>query len=642
MCGIVGFVDPQRRTPEPARVLLRMRETLAHRGPDDAGEVVCGSAWLAHRRLSIVDLSCAGRQPFVVEPSPGRRVAALANGEIYNHAELRPAIEERWPDVRLPASDCAVLPWLFAAHGADMPRRLLGMYGLAAWDERSETLLLARDPAGQKPLYYGRLPGGGIAFASEPKALVAHPLIGREVDPLALRRYLAFGYVPGAATIYRGIRRLGPGAHLVWRRGRVTLGRHFDVPREEPALPPAEAAHQLWTAIGDAVEARLMADVPLGVFLSGGLDSTAVVAALAERTDPTRLDTFAVGFESPTFDESGPARFVAQHFGTRHHEQRLDAATLVRLVPDILAKLDEPFADASIVPTYLLSRFAREHVTVALGGDGGDELLLGYPTFWADGPARLAAALLPRSLRRRVVEPLVGLWPVSTDHMSLGFKLERFLSGLDLPSDHRHPVWVGGIAPRLHGQALAPGLAAQAPDAALFADVDDLAARFSAARPGGSRPELLGWEYFHTYLSDCVLTKVDRASMAHALEVRAPLLDPRVLRAAWRLPLRAKLAGTTTKRVLRQILAERLPPQITRRPKKGFGIPVAEWLRGPLRGWMTGVLDPVAVRRGGLLDPRWTSRLAAEHTSGRADHHKALWIAIALELWRSGPYGPSA
>lgn len=642
MCGITGFIDPAGRTSDPEIVLRTMRETLTHRGPDDRGEWFGGPAFLGHRRLSIVDLSEAGRQPFVSpDKDGGGDVVALANGEIYDHARSRARIADVWPALDLPPSDCAVLPWLWRLDRERLPESLGGMFGLAVWDARTGELLLARDPAGQKPMYYAELPGGGIAFASEPKALLVHPLVSRDVDPVGLRRFLTFDYVPGEATAYKGIRRLPPGARLLWREGRCRVESYYDVQPGEPEFRTRrDASDALWSAIGDAVEDRLMADVPLGVFLSGGLDSTAIVAALAERTDITSIQTFNVAFEDRSFDESTHARRVARHFGTRHVEQRLDANALVELVPEILAILDEPFADPSIVPTYLLSQFTRQHVTVAVGGDGGDEQLLGYPTFFAERAARWAERI-PAGLRRATVEPAVAALPTSDRHFSLDFKLRRFLSGLDRTPDHRHPVWVGGVPPEHHHLALAPALKSAAPDDSVFADIDALERRFRDLRPGGTELDRLGWEYFRTYLADGVLTKVDRASMAHSLEVRAPLLDRRVLAVTSRTPSRFKLVGGTTKKVLRDKLRDLgVPAEVWQRPKKGFGIPLAAWLRGPLRDWMCGVLEPERVKRGGLLDERWTSRLVEEHLSGKVNHRKPLWTAISLELWRTGPWGP--
>ena len=617
-----------------------MQGRLAHRGPDDAGLYMQAPVWVAHTRLSIVGIDADGRQPFVLDVS-GAPIVVAANGEIYNHRALRSLVCDDHPSVRLPASDCGVLPWLWRWDASRALSQLQGMYGLAVWDGRDRSLTLARDPAGQKPMYYAALPGGGIAFASELKALLAHPLIGRKVDTTALQRYLTFDFVPGDGTIYRAIRRLPPGHRLRWANGSIHVERVHNVPPGAPPLDSdAEAQRALWSALSTAVERRLMSDVPLGVFLSGGLDSSALVATLAERVDPTRLKTFSVAFEDASFDESSHAREVAAHFGTEHHERTLKPSDLLALAPDLLATLDEPFADPSIVPTSLLSAFAREEVTVALGGEGGDELLLGYPTFYAEAWASRVERL-PGWLRRVTLKPLVERLPVGQGNMSLGFKARRFMLGLDRTPMHRHMVWIGGVPPEVHAEALAPEIRwSAAPDAVVMEPVDDLALRFRRARPNASQLDALAWVYEQTYLADGVLTKVDRASMAHGLEVRAPMLDPDFRAVCARIPASLKLRGMTTKAVLRRAMASHLPSAILDRPKKGFGIPVAAWLRGPLKGWMQAVLKRERVAGGGLLNPEWTDRLMREHISGKANHRKALWSAIVLELWRSGPYGP--
>lgn len=642
MCGIAGFIDPEGRTPSPERVLARMGEALVHRGPDDAGELVRPPAFFAHRRLSIVDTSPAGRQPFTLAAGGCTDVTVMANAEVYNHAALRDRIAACFPGAEIPASDCAVLPWLWCLEREKLPEHVSGLMAVAAWDASLGTLLLARDPAGQKPLYYASTSGGGIAFASEPKALLVHPDVSRDVDPIAVRRYLAFDAVPGEATIYSGIRRLPAGGRLLWHGGRIRVDRHFPVPPGEPVLSkPADARQAFWEALSRSVHDRLMADVPLGLFLSGGLDSTAIACAMAEHLDASRIKTFSIGFDDPSFDESASARAVAGRLGTDHHEERLDAARVLDLLPGIVSLQDEPFADPSIVPMRLLAAFTVKHVKVALGGDGGDELLLGYPTFLAERAARLAAKL-PAALRRQALERAVDLLPVSTRNMSLDFKLRRFLLGLDLPPAHRHVAWRTGIHPGEHAEALPAAILRDAPDSEVFADVDRSLRRFDDARPGSDPLDALAWTYFEQYLGDLVLAKVDRATMAEGLEARSPFLDRRVLAVAARIPAREKLHGTTTKKLLRDLLRPKVPAAIVSRPKKGFGIPVAAWLRGPLEPWMRSVLDPAKVERGGLLRSSWTSRLVGEHTSGRANHAKALWSAICLELWRTGPYGPGA
>ena len=643
MCGVTGFIDPAGRTPQPREVLQRMRSRLLHRGPDDLGLYVDGPVYMAHTRLSIVGLSEDGRQPFVL-PLEGasKAIVVAANGEIYNHKALRTLIGEDLPGERLPESDCAVLPWLWRWDSKEAISRLRGMFAFALWDGRDRSLTLARDPAGQKPMYYASLPGGGIAFGSELKALLAHPLVERVVATGALQQYLTFDYVPGEATIYRAIRRLAPGHVLRWHAGDFTLRNEAPTLSGQPPFRARQEAElALWSSLGTALERRLMSDVPLGVFLSGGLDSTALVASLAERVDASRLKTFSVAFDDASFDESTHARTVAQHFGTEHHERTLRAEDLLALIPDLLATLDEPFADPSIVPTSLLSAFAKEEVTVALGGEGGDELLLGYPTFYAE-PWAKRVERVPKWLRRMTLEPAVSALPIGQGNMSLGFKARRFLMGLDRPAAHRHMLWIGGVAPEEHHMALAPEIRwSAAPPLSVFEAADEAMENFRRARPEASDADALGWLYEQTYLAEGVLTKVDRASMAHGLEVRAPMLDLDFRALCARIPTSYKLKGTRTKDLLRSCLSQRVPQEIVARPKKGFGIPVADWLRGPLKGWMQAVLSRERVASGALLNPEWTERLIREHISGQANHRKALWSAIVLELWRSGPYGPN-
>jgi asparagine synthase (glutamine-hydrolysing) len=642
MCGIYGFIDPDGRTKQPQSVLAAMGRALAHRGPDDQGSFMEGAAWLGHQRLSIVDPSSAGRQPFVMDhATDNRRAVALANGEIYNHMILRETLAREHDMVHIPASDCAVLPGCWLTEGKDFVAQLRGMFAIAVWDVEREELLLCRDPSGQKPLYYAHFPGGGIAFASEPKALLQHPLLERDVDRLALRRYLTFDYVPGQDTIYRGMKRLPPSSILIWRKGKIQLEAYGCGAHRGPSFEhEGDAAEALWGALVNSVEMRLMSDVPLGVFLSGGLDSTAIVAALCSRVEPSTIRTFSIGFDDPSFDESGPAAEVAAHFGTRHESRTLTATDLTVLVPEIVALLDEPFADPSLIPTYLLSAFASEQVKVALGGEGGDELLYGYPTFYAEAVA-IRAEKVPRLLRKLFVESWVGMLPASTRYMGFDFKLRRFLLGLDRPADHRHPIWIGALPPETHREALAGDWVQDSNDLEIFSDIDMLGAQFRLANPDATHIDRLAWQYYRTYLADCVLTKVDRASMAHGLEVRAPFLDPQVVSVCGRIPMPFKLRGKQTKLILRNLLRTRVPPHIVERPKKGFGMPLGRWLRGPLRPWMEEVLDPKRVAAGGLLDPAWVQTHVREHISGRVNHRKPLWNAMVLELWRQGTYGPS-
>jgi asparagine synthase (glutamine-hydrolysing) len=639
MCGIVGFVDPEGRIGDPRAVLERMREELTHRGPDDAGSVHCAPLYAGHRRLAIVDTSTQGRQPFVELDAHGEpEIVAWANGEIYNHGALRERIRDIWPEHEVKASDCAVLPRLWRLEREGTPRFLEGMFAIAIWDARSQELLLARDPAGQKPLYYAVTPGNGLAFASEIKALLRHPGVEREVDPVGLRRYLAFETISGSASIYKGIRRLGPGERLLKNSKGLRIERYGEMtPVGTPYQTLEESAEALMAALGEATTARLMADVPVGIWLSGGLDS----AALATLMPGAGTQAFSMGFSDPAFDEGSAAQAVATHLSLSQRVFETHSVNLLEHIDSVVSRMDEPFADPSILPTSLLARATADSVKVVLGGDGGDELLLGYPTFYAERWARLAARL-PRAIRQSLLGSAARALPVSTGYMGLDFKVRRFLMGLEHEPTRRHGVWVGSVAPGLHDQALAPHWRAQTSEEEVFAHLDALARRAQNARPDAPWLERIASVYLETYLADGVLAKVDRASMAYGLEVRAPFLDPRVQRVAARIPLAHKLKGTQTKRVLRHALRGRLPQDVLARPKRGFGVPLASWLRGPLADWMDELLSEEQVRAQGLLDPQWVRRLVQEHKTGQVNHRKELWSALMLGAWCAGPYGPSA
>lgn len=627
MCGIAGFV--RRDAPEPVdhEILARMTRSIAHRGPDDDGAWSAAGAFLGHRRLSIIDIA-GGHQPIVSEDG---RVAVVFNGEIYNHAELREQLLAKGHRF-VTRSDTEVLVHLWEDERESMVGRLEGMFAFAIWDARDRTLLLARDRMGKKPLYWG-LFGGELVFASELRAMLAHPAVPRDVDPASLYRYLTIDYVPTPWSMIKGIHKVDSGGYVVFSEGVAREASYTDI-RVSP-LPvepgPSEAAGLVWNTLCQSVRRRLESEVPLGVFLSGGLDSTAIVAAMAQEVAASDIRTFTIGFDDPSYDESGPARTVARHFGTEHFEHVLTGAEAVRLVDDCAGIADEPLADPSIVPTYLLARFAREHVTVALSGDGGDELFYGYPTFLADGPGRLAAALLPRTFRERIVPRLASYLPVAAGNMSAGFKAQRFARGLRFGRFERHLAWIGGFSPEAARSVLSPGIRDRLGGLTDYPDVEAL------LESNGDWPDLkrLAYLYSRLYLRDGVLVKVDRASMAVGLEVRSPFLDSAMVRLAFALPPRLSLARGTTKAVLRRALAGRVPDAIVRRPKKGFGIPLARWLRTDLAPLVREMLAPGRIAREGFLDPTAVSALVDGHLSGRADFRKELFSLLVFELWLS-------
>ena len=625
MCGITGWANLDSHAPPPdgARDLLHaMCERIIHRGPDSEGLLVTTGAALGMRRLAIIDL-VTGEQPVFNED---KSVAVILNGEIYNYRELRSMLEKRGHAFRS-ASDTEVLPHLYEEFGDAMVRELNGMFAFALWDSRRRRLLIARDRFGEKPLYWGMF-DNTLLFASEPKVLLAHPAVRPAVNLNALRQYLSFDYVPAPLSIYEGINKL-PAAHkLTLENGRVNVERYWQLSYKtaEPVPSLNEATEHLRDLLADAVRMRLVSDVPLGVLLSGGVDSS-TVAALAVRASSEAVKTFSISFSETSFDESAYARGVAKFLGTDHHEERLSANLAANLVSEIGSWMDEPFSDPSLVPTYLLSRFTRKHVTVALGGDGGDELFAGYPMYaghrWAEVYKRV-----PSVLRHGLIEPIVKLLPVKTKNLSFDYKALRFVTGAKYDTVTRHHVWFGSFTPEEQQQLLTPeALAASEGD--IYADAraianecnsDDLVTQMQSVDT-------------RLYLAEDILTKVDRASMAVSLEVRAPFLDPRVAEFAASLPCNYKLRGFKTKYILKKAVHDMLPPFVTRRGKKGFGVPVAEWLKVKLRPLARDLLSPERVRRAGVFNPDFVARLQDEHERGVANHRKLLWTLLMFELW---------
>ena len=625
MCGITGWanLDSHAHPPDGARDLLHaMCERMVHRGPDSEGLFVTSGVALGMRRLAIIDL-VTGEQPAFNED---RSIAVILNGEIYNYRELRALLENRGHSFRS-ASDTEVLPHLYEEYGDAMVNELNGMFAFALWDSKRRRLLIARDRFGEKPLYWGVF-DKTLLFASEPKVLLAHPAVKPSLNLQALRQYLSFDYVPAPLTIYCGINKL-PAAHkLTLEAGEVKAERYWqlDYKTTQPVPSEREAAEHLRELMADAVRMRLVSDVPLGVLLSGGVDSS-TIAALAVRASSEAVKTFSISFAEASFDESAYARGVAKFLGTDHHEERLSANLAANLVSEIGAWMDEPFSDPSLVPTYLLSRFTRKHVTVALGGDGGDELFAGYPMYAGHRWAEIYKHV-PGVLRRGLIEPIVRALPVKTKNLSFDYKALRFITGARYDTVARHHIWFGSFTPDQQQQLLTPEALA-ATDGEIYADArqiaeecnnDDIVTRMQSVDT-------------RLYLAEDILTKVDRASMAVSLEVRAPFLDPRIAEFAASLPCNYKLRGMKTKYILKKAVRDLLPGFVTRRGKKGFGVPVAEWLKFNLRPLARDLLSPERVRRAGVFNPNYVARLQDEHERGVANHRKLLWTLLMFELW---------
>ncbi len=624
MCGICGFLTKRRPDFDAGQILKQMNDAIAHRGPDGEGFWVADSVFLGHRRLSIIDLA-GGAQPLANEDGT---VVTVFNGEIYNYTALRAELELRGHHFRT-RSDTEVLVHLWEDFGEALCEHIDGMAAFAIWDQKKHTLFLGRDRLGKKPLYWADTPAGFL-FASELGALLANPLCPRELSKLSLRRYLLFDSVPAPDTILEGVHKLEPGCSLLYRNGVLTQRRYWDLsfpPKDQPAPPMEEACASYRSLLLSAVEKRLMSEVPLGIFLSGGIDSSAVVAATSKLLDGPDIQTFSIGFEDPSFDESSYAEAVAKNFGTTHHHKVLSPELMLHSIDRIMGHLDEPLADNSLLPTYLLCNFARERVTVALGGDGGDELALGYPTFKAHKIARWYG-MLPGPVQAAVATSARAL-PVSHDNISLDYQAKRFVKGMEYDRFSRHFVWIGALAPDEQHPLLRPELLEAADDEAVL---DIVRQHLSRVAPRDDF-DALSYLYAKLYMCDDILTKADRASMMNSLELRAPLLDTALVDFVTSLPTSYKLHGRSLKHIMKLALGDQLGSQVVRRPKKGFGVPIGKWLRGELFDWASSILSSANIEALGVFEVAGVRRLFEDHMLGRRDNRKPLWSLIVLVLW---------
>jgi asparagine synthase (glutamine-hydrolysing) len=616
MCGIAGFmVNPGQRADR--RFIERMVGTLHHRGPDSVGYHVEGRVALGVARLRVVDLA-TGEQPLASEDGS---VQVVLNGEIYNHPELRQALCHSGHRFTSRA-DTEVIAHAWEEHGAGCITRLDGMFAIAVWDRRRGQISLARDRMGEKPLYYAET-AGGLVFGSELRAVLAHPEVGRVLDPRGVERFLAYDFVPDPHTLIRGVRKLAPGETLTRGDGPSTRSRYWDIPfRPEPAVDERWWEHEIRERLDESVRRRLVADVPVGCFLSGGIDSSAVTATAARQRAGIR--TFSVGYAEGPHDERRYARMVADRYATRHEELVISAADAVALVPDVGELMDEPLADMSFVPLHLLARAARPSVTVALTGDGGDELFAGYPTMAADWWHR-GFGRLPRHARAG----LSGAARHLPDRLE---GLRDFLLAVDYPPNARNQALLGGLPPLRATALLSPSVRALLGS---FDPYDDIEAVLAPCASLDVRDRLI-YRYCKLYLAGQNLANADRASMAASLELRAPLLDHTFVELVGRIPARLKFRGFRgLKGLLRHALADRLPPEIRNRRKQGFGVPIGTWLRGPLAPVLHQLLAETRLRAGGVFDPVAIGRLVAEHAAGVRDHARTLWALLVFESWRT-------
>jgi len=599
-----------------------MMDAIVSRGPDDAGVFIGEGVALGHRRLSIIDLK-TGHQP--ISSRDGSKVIVY-NGEVYNFLELKTALLGRGHTFRT-NSDTEVVLHAYEEYGEDCVMRFNGMFALAIWDSKEKSLFLARDRFGKKPLYYASFDNQFI-FGSELKSILKHPAVKREIDQDALREYLAYEYVPSPHSIFRNIYKLEAGSRITVRNGVVRADRYWDLNFNiQKKFDYKEASSRILELLKGSVKKRLISDVPLGVFLSGGIDSSAVVSQMAQLMNPRDIKTFSIGFQERSFDESSDARRVAEYFGTDHHEEILKPDVMLDVFPKVLDVLDEPFADSSIIPTYLVSKFARRDVKVALGGDGGDELFMGYPSFLAHKLGD-SFGFIPDPFKKLSLKLLLGCVKPSNEYMGLYFKARRFLRGLDFPEETRHQAWIGSFTPVEQELLLASGSAHSG-----RSDVYGTTKRYFQNVKELEPLDRAAYIYMKTYMTDDILTKVDRASMANSLEVRAPFLDTEFTEYVTSIPASFKLRNFTTKWILKEALKDKLPKQNISKPKQGFAVPVAKWLKEDLKGLLLDAFQKTKIKREGIFDYAYVNGLIKEFLNNKNDTRKEIWALFMFEMW---------
>lgn len=619
MCGIVGVLDTRPDGHAGADVVARMLETIVHRGPDDSGVHDGGHAALGVRRLKIIDLD-GGHQPMSNEDGTAW---VVYNGEIYNHVALRRQLTALGHRFRT-RCDTEVIVHAWEEYGERCVERLDGQFAFAVWDARAHTLLIARDRLGIKPLYYW-WDGTRLVFGSEIKALLASDLVPREVDLTSLYHYVGYEFVPAPATMFRDVRKLPAGHRLIVSDRRVDVAPYWDVRFDPVDLSEAECVSTVRQLLGEAVEQRLMADVRLGVFLSGGLDSTAVLA-FARQATQAPLPTFTIGYRDESFSEWEYARRAAKYYGTEHHEIVIEPIT-PELIETAVWHLDEPMTDLSAIPFHVLCRHAREHATVCLSGEGGDEVFVGYDRFIASKIERASYAHLPGALRRHVIEPVVGWLPDRPQKKGAVNLLKRFVDGAALPEEGGHMRW--------------QYFSSAAQDASLFTPTflrQIMQDPFEPVRRHGGRAgqvDRLSRECYvdlRLTMPDSVLMKVDKMSMARSLEVRVPFLDHRLVEFAARIPSRHKFPYLRTKAIYRKAMTDVLPSFILERGKQGYSLPLKSWLRDELKEYMTTLLNTSPLLRE-HMHVSYINRLIAEHLRHTRNHNHVLWALMNLALW---------
>ncbi len=620
MCGICGVVHSGAENAIDEAVLRDMCQVIYHRGPDDEGYYVDGQAGLGMRRLSIIDL-VTGNQPVNNEDGT---IWLVFNGEIYNYKSLHADLVAKGHQF-VTKSDTEVIVHAYEEYGHHCPEFFNGMFAFALWDIPRRRLLMARDHLGIKPLYYW-IGQDRIVFGSELKSVITHPSVPREIDLEALDQFLTLEYIPTPKTIFEGVYKLPAGYYLIYQEGRVQIEQYWDIPDLKTPTDEGTVIEMLTELIDDSVRMQLMSDVPLGAFLSGGIDSSTVVASMS-KSSTSSVKTFSIGFNDATYNELPYARSVAARYETDHTEEILKP-DIADLAERLVRHLDEPFGDFSIFPTYLVSEVARREVKVVLSGDGGDELFGGYDTYVAQNMDRYYR-FLPSTIRRSILPALMSRVSPRPAKKGLINKTKRFVEGAALPSSLQHTRWMVFMTAEDKAALYQSDLSASLDGQSSRAVLEEYFIR---------KPELdpLAQQQYvdiKTYLVDNILTKVDRMSMAVSLETRVPLLDYRIVELAVNLPPEMKLHRGQTKRILKQAMVDRLPYEVLNKPKQGFSIPLKNWLRDPLKPMMMDLLSPEKVQRRGYFNPDCVSRWVTEHLEGTINHSHRLWALMVFELW---------
>jgi asparagine synthase (glutamine-hydrolysing) len=599
-----------------------MCDVMIHRGPDDEGYFFDDKVALGMRRLSIIDLT-TGHQPIHNED---KSLWTVYNGEIYNFPDLKRELIRKG-HVFYTNTDTEVIVHLYEDHGQDFVQKLNGMFAIALWDQKKKKLILARDRIGVKPLHYFQ-ENGRLVFASEIKCLL-QTNVSKDIDFDALSRFFTFEYIPAPKTIFKKIQKLLPGHMISAENGEVKVFPYWDVHfAEAPRAVKSEEAYieEIAGRLEESVRKRLISDVPLGVFLSGGIDSSTITALMSEVAG-TKIKTYSIGFKEKSFNELDAAKKVADLFGTDHHEFVVESPQVRELVPVLMKYLDEPLADASIIPTYIISRLARQYVTVALAGDGGDELFAGYDTYKAFKVARWYRKV-PGLIRRGIVANAVRLLPASKKRLSFEFKAKKFISGVEYPPEIANTIWWGAYSPMEKERLFSPKLRA-ALDEDLFAPIAFHGQNCRAA----DALDRLTYLDLKLYLQDDLLVKVDRMSMANSLEIRVPFLDYTFVEYAATIPSAMKLRGFRSKYILKKAMAGRLPQDILTKKKIGFDIPLGVWIKQELGDFVRETLSPASLKKHGFFNEAHIQKILDEHFAGSHNHRQLLWPLIIFQYW---------